>query len=310
MKTQPPPNPNPSDLPPNDADQRMLDALLCTAGESDARRAERVDRVLQAVGGEQAAQRRPAVIGRIRQVRWLGPAGLAAAILIALWVGWPSERMESAYAVMARVVAAAESATYRRYNVTVTTDDGQRVPATLDVAAGGRFVGQVQATGPMGRTVSIIAGSDGEKYWRVPPIGRVRVSDEPIGPLVGMWSGGQGDGAEILTIHRLVGQLQRGYEIRDAEIEDPQLVRLNAMRKEGEGSRGITPLIRPAWAEVIAQRDSGDIVEVTFSFDESFRPGERTIRSITFTLQPDAEEPQPEWYEHESHHSGRPVRED
>jgi hypothetical protein len=46
---------------------------------------------------------------------------------------------------------------------------------------------------------------------------------------------------------------------------------------------------------------------MAYTLDQQFVAGNQVIRSITFTLQPDAETPNLQWYEHQTHHTGRLV---
>lgn len=293
----------PSDPSTNDADQRMLDALLSIAGESDGQRVQRIGRVLDALDNQHETAARAAVIGRIRPTRWLGPAGLAAAILLAMWVIWPRQG-ETAQAAMGRVAEALQSVEFRRYDATLYTSDDKRVSVMLDIAKDGRFVSQIQGTGPLGLPLEIIGGSNGRRYWQVPPVGPVVVSDRPIGPMLGIHQADAKLDREILTVQRIVAQLQDSYDIQFASSDDPELMRLAAkpIDKTSSGPG-------PASAEIIARRDSGEFVQLNFTLNEPFHFGKLRIHSASFTLRPDAEEPNAEWYEHETHHRGRPVLE-
>jgi len=302
------PNTDDPGLPADDADQAIVDALLRTAAEPEARRDERIERVLQAVDQSQAATEQPAIAGRIRPKRWLGPAGVAAAVLIVLWVIWPSHTVETAQAAMARVSEVLQSAEHRRYEVTLIGSDDKRQHGTVDLAQDGRFVGQFNTIGPLGRSVSITTGCNGERYWLVTPVGPVQVSDQPFGPLFPTRREGDPSEADLLTLPRAIATLQDGFDFVYADTEDPKMMRLIATRKRGttDATKINAPPILVA-ADVTAQRDSGEVVQVIFTLDKDFAITNRPIQSIIFKLQPDAETPEPDWYEHEKHHDGRPV---
>lgn len=308
MNTPPTPNTDPSDLPPGGADERLLDALLKTAGETDAQRNERVERVLQAIDEQRRESPLPAVIGRIRPLHWLGPAGMVAAILIVMWVVWPGQSVESAQAAMARVTEVLQSPEHRRYGVTLLTAEGKRIHGTVDVAQGGRFLGQFNTTGLFGNPVTISTGCNGKQYWLLPPIGPVQVSDEPIGPMFPDTRDGDEPDAALLTLPRAIATLQEGYDIVYADADAPGMMRLIATRRQYKANTGKSsgrPVL--AKADVIARRGSGEVVEVTFKLDQQFDVRNQAIQSITFTLEPDAETPKLAWYEHETHQTGRPV---
>lgn len=308
MSMTPAPTPDPSDLPPDDADGRLLDAMLSTAGDSDRARHGRIERVLMAVDEQRHAP--PGVIGRIRPLRGLVPAGLVAAMLIMIWVVRPGPAAETAQAAIVRVAASMQSVDHRLYEVSVLTADGIRLYGTVDVAHGDRFVSRFSPTGSLDGPVAVIAGSDGNGYWLVPPIGPVQVSDEPFGPLFPAAGDVGESGAPLLSLHRATLALQQTHDIAFAETDDPDLMRfVTTRRPDGAGANGISDLPVLKSADVIAERATGEVVQATFTLDQQFLVGNRAIRSITFELQRDAQAPPPEWYAHEAHHDGRPVTE-
>lgn len=306
MATSPTPEPDPTDPPPQDADHRMLDALLSVASESTDQRNKRIERVMQAVGEQLQDAPPPAVIGRIRPLRWLGPIGLAASILIVMWVVWPGQSVETAHAAMIRVAEKLQAAEHRRYDVTALTVNGKRLYGTVDIAQGDRFLGRFDTTGPLGQMFTFISGSDGEQYWLVLPIGPVRVSDDPIGPFMSALRDNDEPGMNLLTLPRAIATLEEGYNIAYADAQDPETMRIIATRNPDRANANtIIPFL--ATADVIARHDSGEVVQVTFTLDQQFVVGNRAIESITFTLDPNAETPGPEWYELKTHHAGPPM---
>lgn len=305
MTTPPTPRPDPADPPADDADQRMVDALLSAASESDAQRNERIERVMRSVDDQLHRAEPPAVAGRIRPLRWLGPAGLVAAILFAMWVVWPTHSVETAQAAMARVAEALQSAEHRRYDLTVVTVDDNRLYGTVDLAEGDRFVSRFISDGPLGNQVMVIAGSNGKRYWLIPPFGPVQVSDEPFGPLFPTTRDSDAPNTNLLTLPRAIAMLNDGYDVAYADAEDPQMMRLIATRKTGVHQTGDRAVL--ATADVIARHDSGEVVKATFTLDQPLEVGAQVVESITFELQPDAQAMNLDWYEHKTHHAGRPV---
>lgn len=307
MNTTPTPTSDPSDLPPDDAEQRMLDALLSTTGESDQARQRRIERVLLALDERQGVSPGSDAVGHIGLLSRLVPAGLAAAILVAVWMVWPSPAVDTAQAAIVRVVASLGSVDHRRYEVTAWTADGARLYGTVDIASGDRFVSRFSPSGTPGDPIAMIAGSDGMRHWLVPPIGPVLISDEPFGPLFPVARDGDGFGAPLLSLPRAITALVESHDIEFAETDDPGLMRFVTSRKEDTAGTSETR-DRPALstADVIAERDSGEVVRATFTLDERFIVGNRAIRSLTFRLVRDAEAPPPEWYDHATHHVDRP----
>lgn len=301
------PTPDPSDLPPDDADQRMIDAMLSTAGDSDRVRHSRIERVLLAVDEQRQPSPGADVIGRIRSLRLLVPAGMVAAMLIAIWLVWPGQTVETAQAALVRVAASLQNVGHRRYELTVLTVDDRRLYGTVDVADGDRFVSRFSSTGSLDDPVAVVAGSDGDRYWLIPPIGPVQVSDEPFGPLFPTARDGDESGATLLSLPRAIAVLGESHDIEFAETDDPDLMRFVTTRKHDRAdANDISDLPILMTADVIAQRDSGEVVQATFMLDQQFLVGNRVIRSIIFKLQRDAEVPPPEWYDHEAHDAGRP----
>jgi hypothetical protein len=257
-------------------------------------------------------QRRPStgpdVIGQIRPVRRLVPAGLVAAMMIAIWVVWPSHTVETAQAAIVRVAASLQSVDHRRYEVTVLTADEKRLYGTVDVAHGDRFVSRFSSSGSLDDPFAMIAGSDGDRFWLVPPIGPVQVSDEPFGPLFPAARDGDESGAPLLSLPRAITALGESHDIEFAETDDPDLMRFVTTRKQDRAdANDISDLPILTAADVIAHRDSGEVVQATFTLDQQLLAGSRAIRSITFKLQRDANVPPPEWYDHKAHHAGWPV---
>ncbi len=200
MNTPSTPNRDTSDLPPEDADQRMLDALLSVASESAEHRNERIERVMQAVA-KPLQDSPPALVDRrILPLSWLGTAGLAAAILIAMWVVSPGQSVQTAQAAMVRVAEALQATEHRRYNATVLTRNDKRLIGTVDVAQGNRFCSKFKSNGLPGDEIELIAGSNGKQYWMVPPLGPVMISDEPFGPLFPITRDGNEPNAELLSL--------------------------------------------------------------------------------------------------------------
>ncbi len=306
MNTPSTSNGDTSDLTPEDADQRMLDALLSVAGESAEDRNERIERVLLAVAEPLQNSPSPLVIRRILPLSWLGTAGLVAAVLFAMLVVWPGQTVETAQAAMVRVAEALQAAEHRRYNVTVLTTDGNRLLGTVDVAQGNRFLSQFKSNELLGDTFAVIAGSNGKQYWMLPPLGPAMISDKPFGPLFPIKREGAEPDAELLTLPRALATLKDGYDIAYADAEAPEMMRLIATRNPAKAkSNTIRPVL--AIAEVIARHDSGEVVQATFTLDQQIMAGNQLIRSITFTLQPGAQKPNLDWYEHQTHQSGRTV---
>lgn len=306
MNTTPTPSSDPSDLPPDDADQRMLDGLLSTSGESDQVRQQRIERVLVALDEQQHPSPRPGAFGHLGLLRRLVPAGLAAAIVVVIWVVWPSPTVDTAQAAIMRVAASLRSVDHRRYEVIAFTADGARLYGTVDIASGDRFVSRFSPTGVAGNPIAVIAGSDGNRHWIVLPIGAVLISDEPFGPLFPIARDGDGFGAPLLSLPRAITALGESHDIEFDEIDDPDLMRFVTTRKRDRSGANDTdgrPVL--STADVIAKRDSGEVVRATFMLDQRFLVGNRAIRSITFSLQLDAEAPPPEWYDHKTHQNGQ-----
>lgn len=307
MNTPSTPNdPDTSDLPPKDADHRMLDALLSVAGESAEHRNARIERVMRAVAEPLPNSPQSVVIGRFRPLSWSGIVGLAAAVLIAMWVVWPSETVETAQAAMVRVAEALQATDHRRYNATVLTTDGRRLQGTVDVAQGNRFLSMFKLNELLGDTFAVIAGSNGKQYWVLHPLGPVMISEKPFGPLFPITLEADEPNAELLTLPRALATLQDGYDIAYADVDASEMMRLIATRNPAKAKvNKINSVL--ATADVIARQDSGEVVQATFTLDQQFVAGNWLIRSITFTLQPGAQKPNLEWYEHQTHHTGRPV---
>lgn len=301
---------DPSDLPPDDADQRILDALLATLGDSDQTRQRRIERVFVALGEQPQPSPEPEVVRCIGLLRRLVPAGLAAAIpacaaaaiLVATWMIWPSPAVDPAQAAIVRVAESMRSVEHRRYEVTVSAADGMRLYGTVDIAFGDRFVSRFSPTGVVGDPIALVAGSDGNRHWLVPPIGPVLVSDEPFGPLFPIAREGEAVGAPLLSLPRAITALGELHDIDFAEADNPDLMRFVTTRKHDIAGTNDRPVLLTA--DVIVERDSSEVVQATFMLDQQFLVGHRAIRSITFTLQRDAEEPPPEWYDHKTHQNG------
>ncbi|MEL7485555.1 MAG: hypothetical protein AAFN41_14530, partial [Planctomycetota bacterium] len=118
---------------------------------------------------------------------------------------------------------------------------------------------------------------------------------------------GDGVGAPLLSLPRAISVLGESHDMEFADIDDPDLMRFVTTRKQdGSGSDGTSDRPVLSTADVIARRDSGEVVQATFMLDQRFFVGSMSIRSIVFRLQPDAGAPSPEWYEHKTHQSGSP----
>jgi hypothetical protein len=291
--------------------ERWIESLLVSA-TSQQDHTDRIARAMRQLESQQGASQtaRP-VRSRTRLLQW-GTIGLAATILLALFVLVQTDGSQAAMAAIQRSLNVAAQPTTRKYLLQIESQSviGGTRKTDIDLYVNGNDRFALRHPGPLPQVpqASFWVGQDRAESWVVPPIGPVLKGDRT---LVGRWIRSREELDETALLHVttvLTRMMSRGYRLEklaDEEITIPlgSSVECQHIRAEREA---MDQEDVPDTIELWASRESGMAMRIIARWERE--DGEVGKKSVVLTFQNDEPSLAADWYTAETHYQGhRPI---
>jgi hypothetical protein len=291
--------------------ERWIESLLVSA-TSQQDHTDRIARAMRQLESQQGASQtaRP-VRSRTRLLQW-GTIGLAATILLALFVLVQTDGSQAAMAAIQRSLNVAAQPTTRKYLLQIESQSviGGTRKTDIDLYVNGNDRFALRHPGPLPQVpqASFWVGQDRAESWVVPPIGPVLKGDRT---LVGRWIRSREELDETALLHVttvLTRMMSRGYRLEklaDEEITIPlgSSVECQHIRAKREA---MDQEDVPDTIELWASRESGMAMRIIARWERE--DGEVGKKSVVLTFQNDEPSLAADWYTAETHYQGhRPI---
>ena len=255
-----------------------------------------VDSVMDQIAGKARAARSGSITSRLqsRGVRW---TVAAAVCFVAMWFGMPGQsEADQALAVVRKARESLSVKSDRTYEITVEgrSPTGEKRQRHAKLYARGTDAFVLQFPGPFGS--QLLAGSDGQTSWFIPPIGPVLVDDGT--ELVDRLLNDQRTPIPVLRLDEILDRLERDYEL-SLTPEKSDWTHITGRKRSSE-------MHRPETVNLWTDPASGilDRLELDWG-DDLKRPGPHSISVKLASQEPLGAG----FFQHGHHHApDRPVR--
>ena len=285
--------------------ERWIESLLVSATSQQ----DHTDRIARAMSQLEARQVAPQTAGparsRTRFLQW-GSIGVAATVLLALFLLVQTGGSQSAIAAIQRSLNVAAHPTTRKYLLQIESQSvigGTReTDIDLYVHGNNRFV--LRHPGPLPQA-NFWVGQNGSDSWVVPPIGPVVKGDRT---LLRRWirSREELDDSALLHITTVLRRMMsRGYRLEklaDEEITIPHGLAVECQRIRAERETTDQQDL-PDTIELWASRESGMAMRIIARWERE--DGEVGKKSVVLTFQNDEPSLAADWYTADAHYQGQ-----
>jgi hypothetical protein len=294
--------------------ERWIESLLASA-TSQQDHTDRIARAMRQLESQPDASRRAGLglaRSRIWIVQWGGAIGVAASVLLALFLLVQTGGPQFAMAAIQRSLNVAAQPTTRKYLLQIESQSvfGGMRKTDIDLYVNGNDRFALRHPGPLPQVpqASFWVGQDRAESWVVPPIGPVLKGDRT---LVGRWIRSREELDETALLHVttvLTRMMSRGYRLEklaDEEITIPlgSSVECQHIRAEREA---MDQEDVPDTIELWASRESGMAMRIIARWERE--DGEVGKKSVVLTFQNDEPSLAADWYTAETHYQGhRPI---
>lgn len=288
--------------------ERWIESLLVSATSQQ----DHTGRIARAMSQLEAQQLAPQTAGpdrsRTRILQW-GSIGVAATVLLALFLLVQAGGSQSAIASIQRSLHVAAQPTTRKYQLQIESQSviggTRKIDVDLYVHGENRFA--LRHPGPLSMG-TVWVGRDGADSWVVPPIGPVLKGDRTS---LERWIHSREELQHTADLHittvlrRLMSNGYRLETLADGEITIPGGLSFECQHIRAE--RDTTAQHdHPDEIELWISRESAMVVRIVAHWKREV--GEVGRKSVVLTFQSDEPSLTEDWYTAEAHYQGhRPV---
>ena len=288
--------------------ESLIESLLVSATKCE----DHTGRIARAMSQLEAQQLAPQTAGpdrsRTRFLQW-GSIGVAATILLALFLLVQTGESQSAIAAIQRSLNVAAQPTTRKYLLQIESQSvlgGTReIEVDLYVHGENRFV--LRHPGPLSLG-TVWVGKNGPDSWLVPPVGPVVKGDRTT---LDEWirsPGKLGHTADLHIATVLRRMISKGYRLEtlaDEEITIPNGVAVDCQHIRAERETNDEE-DDPVAIELWSSCETAMVMRIIVMW--KLEDGEAGKKSVVLTFQSDEPSLTEDWYTAEAHYQGhRPV---